>query len=61
MPEKKQKPKRPEHDSANPPKPEREDIEAELPRAPVTDPMVHEPTPIGGTRGPRPPVEPNTT
>jgi hypothetical protein len=57
------------HDSkrpvTNPQAPEREDIEAELPRAPARSPAPSEspepsaePTAIGGTRGPRPTVEP---
>ena len=41
----------------NPETPDRDDIEAEIPQAPAQDPSA-EPTAIGGTRGPRPTVEP---
>ncbi|HEY5926625.1 MAG TPA: hypothetical protein VIV11_33290 [Kofleriaceae bacterium] len=43
--------------ATNPETPDRDDLEAEIPQAPAQEPSA-EPTAIGGTRGPRPTVEP---
>ena len=58
MPEKKQQPKQSEFESGKQGgPPTREDALASLPIKPALEPVA-EPTPIGATRGPRPPVEP---
>ncbi len=54
MPEKPRPPRKSHAAPTNPHKPEREDVEAELPRSPEP---VAEPAPIGATRGPRPQIE----
>ncbi len=56
MPEKKDRPKKVEAEHTNQRKPEREDLEAELPQAPAQEPLI-EPLAVGGTRLPRPLVE----
>lgn len=59
MPEKRRKRKKPDRTTTNKQRPERADIEAELPRAPAKEPLA-EPAPIGGTSGPRTRIEPET-
>lgn len=56
MPEKKERAKKPDTEHTNPRKPEREDLEAELPQAPAREPLTG-PAAIDSTRGPRPLVE----
>lgn len=56
MPEKKERAKKPETEHTNPRKPEREDLEAELPQAPAKEPLG-QPVAVDATRGPRPLVE----
>jgi hypothetical protein len=55
MPEQ-QRPKKSQDEETNKNKPERHEIEAEIPSAPAKEPVA-EPEPIGGTRGPRPQIE----
>ena len=51
-------PKPKKSDDTNQQTPEREDVEAEVPQAPAKEPMV-EPEPLGGgSRAPRPTIEP---
>jgi hypothetical protein len=60
MPEKKQRPKKAETEHTNPRKPEREDLEAEIPQAPAAEKAnepLGQPVAIDSTRGPRPLVE----
>lgn len=56
MPEKKERQKQAEAEHTNQRKPEREDLEAELPQAPAQEPLI-EPLAIGGRRGSGPLVE----
>lgn len=57
MPKTQRKPKKSERPATNKQRPERADIEAELPHPPAKEPLA-EPPPIGGTSGPRARIEP---
>lgn len=56
MPEKKERPKTSQTEHTNPRKPEREDLEAEIPQLPAKE-LSPEPVAVDSTRGPRPLVE----